>query len=142
MGSVFSLLRTVSGLYCMTVISVYISVTVNNLTHSELRVPEMEVKFLMFYLYSLSSLFLLYILLCLARNPSSFDHTKSHGSGFLRQGALVFGVGSFVYHLFEFVEYFIIDLHPHCQDISSTVIREAFGIQRTKYKNRLQAFSL
>ena len=38
------------------------------------------------------------------------------------QGALVFGLGSFTYHLLEFTEYFIIDLHDHCYDISSTAI--------------------
>ena len=49
-------------------------------------------------------------------------HIRSHGSGFLRQGAAVFGVGSFIYHLLEFITYFIIDLHPNCLDIVHTVI--------------------
>ena len=47
---------------------------------------------------------------------------RSHGSGFLRQGAVVFGIGSFIYHLLEFITYFIIDLHPNCLDIVHTVI--------------------
>ena len=84
----FSLSKTLSGLYCLIIISVYISVTVNKLTHSNLTVPEVEVEFLMCYLYTFSSMFLLYILLYLARIPSSFDNIKSHGSGFLRQGQL------------------------------------------------------
>ena len=46
---------------------------------------------------------------------------QSHGSGFLRQGAFVFGIGSFIYHLLEFITYFIIDLHPNCMDVLHTV---------------------
>ena len=97
--------------------------TVNQLTHTDLHhLPEAELDILMCFLYSVSCLFLLYILLYLARLPTSYDHIKSHGSGFLRQGAVVFGLGSFIYHLLEFIEYFIIDLHPHCYDITSTII--------------------
>ena len=121
-SNVFSLSKTFSGLYCLMVISTYLSVTVNKMTHTSLKVPEMEAEFIMLYLYSVSSLFLLYFLLYLARSSTSFDNIKSHGSGFLRQGALVFGLGSFVYHLLEFIEYFIIDLHPDCYQISSTMI--------------------
>ena len=115
--------RTFSGLYCLMILSVYISVTVNKLTHTNLHhLPETEIDILLCFLYSVSCLFLLYILLYLARLPTSYDNIKSHGSGFLRQGAVVFGVGSFIYHLLEFIEYFIIDLHPHCYDIASTAI--------------------
>ena len=85
-SSLFSSSKTLSGLYCLIIISIYLSVTVNKLTHSNLTVPEVEVEFLMCYLYSFSSMFLLYILLYLARIPTSFDNIKSHGSGFLRQG--------------------------------------------------------
>ena len=34
----------------------------------------------------------------------------------------MFGIGSFIYHLLEFITYFIIDLHPNCLDIVHTVI--------------------
>ena len=53
--------------------------------------------------------------------PTTYDHVRSHGSGFLRQGAVVFGLGSFSYHLLEFAAYFILDLHPHCLDVVHTV---------------------
>ena len=104
------------------VISIYISVTINKLTSSPMHAPEVEVSALLLYLYLLSCLFLLYLLVCLVRHPHTHDHVKSHGSGFLRQGAVVFGIGSFIYHLLEFITYFIIDLHPNCLDIVHTVI--------------------
>ena len=103
------------------------------------------------YLYLGSSLFFIYFLSYLVRSPTSYDNVKvsqstnwtsmppyylhpwiinyvfilasfqSHGSGFLRQGAFVFGIGSFIYHLLEFITYFIIDLHPNCMDVLHTV---------------------
>ena len=33
----------------------------------------------------------------------------------------MFGIGSFIYHLLEFITYFIIDLHPNCLDVLHTV---------------------
>ena len=74
----------------------------------------------MLYLYVVSCSFLLFLLLHLVHHPTSHAHVKSHGSAFLRQGAFVFGVGSFIYHLLEFTTYFIIDLHPNCVDILHT----------------------
>ena len=121
-ATLFSLSRTFSGLYCLMVISIYISVTINKLTSSPMHAPEVEVSALLLYLYLLSCLFLVYLLVCLVRHPHTHDHVKSHGSGFLRQGAVVFGIGSFIYHLLEFITYFIIDLHPNCLDIVHTVI--------------------
>ena len=58
---------------------------------------------------------------CHVSRPTTYDHVRSHGSGFLRQGAVVFGLGSFSYHLLEFAAYFILDLHPHCLDVVHTV---------------------
>jgi len=82
--------------------------------------PEIEASAIMLYLYLVSCSFLLYLLLHLVHHPSSHAHVKSHGSAFLRQGAFVFGVGSFIYHLLEFTTYFIIDLHPNCVDVLHT----------------------
>ena len=76
---------------------------------------------MMLYLYLLSCVFLVYILIYLSRPPHSYAHIRSHGSAFLRQGALIFGIGSFAYHSLEFITYFIIDLHPHCMDVLNTV---------------------
>ena len=76
---------------------------------------------IMVYLYVVSCAFLLYLLLHLVYPPNSHANVKSHGSAFLRQGAFIFGVGSFIYHLLEFTTYFIIDLHPNCMDVLHTV---------------------
>jgi len=82
--------------------------------------PEIEASAIMLYLYMVSCAFLLYLLLHLVHPKNSHANIKSHGSGFLRQGAFVFGLGSFMYHLLEFTTYFIIDLHPNCMDFLHT----------------------
>jgi hypothetical protein len=56
---------------------------------------------IMVYLYVVSCAFLLYLLLHLVYPPNSHANVKSHGSAFLRQGAFVFGVGSFMYSIHE-----------------------------------------
>ena len=118
-----SVLKTVSGVYCLLLLSTYISVIINQQTHSHLKTPEREVENLLCYLYIVSCLFLLYMILYLARLPTTHDNVKSHGTGFLRQGAVVFGLGSMMYHLLEFVEYFILRLDPHCYAaVQSTLI--------------------
>ena len=43
-ATLHSLSRTVSGLYCLLVISIYITVTVNKLVSSPMHAPEVEVK--------------------------------------------------------------------------------------------------
>jgi len=119
--SYFSVTKTFSGLYCLLIISVYITITANKLSSSPMHHPEMEVSAMMTYLYLISCLFLLYLLFHLAHPPNSHANIRSHGSAFLRQGALVFGLGSFTYHVLEFITYFIIDLHPNCLDVLHTI---------------------
>ena len=75
----------------------------------------------MMYLYLGSCSFLIYFLCVLVKSSRTYDNVKSHGSGFLRQGAFVFGIGSFIYHLLEFITHFIIDFHPNCLDVLHTV---------------------
>ena len=122
-SGLYSLLKTFSGVYCLLLISTYISVITNQLSHSELDTPGTEVENLLCYLYIISCLFLLYLILYLARLPTTHDHSRSHGTGFLRQGTVVFGLGAFMYHLLEFVQYFILDLDPHCSPaVRSTLL--------------------
>merc|ERR1719220_964959 len=78
--------------------------------------PDIEVSVMLLYLYSVSCIFLISILGWLGRPPFSSIHIRSHGSTFLRHGAVLFGLGSFAYCLLEFVTFFIIDLHPDCTD--------------------------
>ena len=78
----FTLTRTFSGLYCLLLIAVYMAVTVNKLVSSPMHAPEMEVtrhkaearvswyftrqvSALMLYLYLVSCVFMLYLLLYL-----------------------------------------------------------------------------
>jgi len=119
--SLFTASKTFSGLYALLLVSVYVSLTANKLVSSPMYHPKIEVSWIMLYLYLVSSVFLLYILLYLSQPPHSYAHIRSHGSAFLRQGALIFGIGSFLYHSLEFTTYFIIDLHPHCLDVLNTV---------------------
>ena len=56
---------------------------------------------LFIYLMLVSSLFLLYLLVFLTQPPRSHQNKKSHGSAFLRQGAVIFGVGSLLYFIFN-----------------------------------------
>jgi len=119
--TLYSLSRTFSGIYCLMVIAIYISLIVNKFVSSPMRAPEMEVSALMMYLYLGSCSFLIYFLCVLVKSSRTYDNVKSHGSGFLRQGAFVFGIGSFIYHLLEFITHFIIDFHPNCLDVLHTV---------------------
>merc|ERR1719334_1931735 len=55
------------------------------------------------YLYTVSIVYLSTVICFYASPRHSALHTKSHGSAFLRQGALVFGFGSSMYTMMEFV---------------------------------------
>ena len=52
-------------------------------------------------------MFLLYLLTFLTRPPRSHQNRRSHGSAFLRQGAVVFGVGSLLYFISNLVTHFL-----------------------------------
>ena len=52
---------------------------------------------LFLYLTSVSSVFLLYLLLCLTKPPRSHQNKRSHTNFFLRQGAVIFGLGSVLF---------------------------------------------
>jgi len=106
-----------SGLYCLLVVSIYVTITANRLTSSPMLHPDTEVSVMLLYLYSVSCIFLILILQWLGRPPFSSIHIRSHGSTFLRQGAVLFGVGSLSYCFLEFITFFIIDLHPDCTDL-------------------------
>ena len=48
-----------------------------------------------------SCIFLVYLLVFLTQPPRAHQNKKSHGSAFLRQGAVIFGVGSLLYFIFN-----------------------------------------
>ena len=63
-------------------------------------------------------MFLLYLLTFLTKPPRSHQNKRSHGSAFLRQGAVVFGVGSLLYFLSHLVTH-VLDIE--CSGEEGTV---------------------
>ena len=112
------LYRTLSSAYCMLVIAVYLVIVLNNFTKNRRKsYPDMEPTSLFLYLMGSSTVFLLYILGHLARPPYSSTNKRSHASSFLRQGSVIFGVGSLIF--------FSLDSASH------TVNYQCIGLLRT-----------
>ena len=83
----------------------------------------MQATSLYLYMYAVSCLALLYILSYVVKLPTTFDHTESHASFFLRLGAIIFGLGSVIFHLLELILYIMIDTsHEECVDYSHTIM--------------------
>ena len=77
----------------------------------------MQATSLILYMYAVSCLALLYILSYVVKLPTTFDHTESHASFFLRLGAIIFGLGSVIF--------FSLDSASH------TVNYQCIGLLRT-----------
>merc|ERR1719203_2197515 len=80
---------------------------------------QLQISNLLVYLLLISILFLLYVFIYLIRSssiPRIWSHHKSHGSAFLRQGAIVFGLGTVVYALVEFTSTFQVFRDSPCND--------------------------
>ena len=45
--------------------------------------------------------FQIYLLAYLVKHTNTFENKMSHASGFLRWGAAMFGLGSFIWHILE-----------------------------------------
>ena len=83
----------------------------------------MQATSLILYMYAVSCLALLYILSYVVKLPTTFDHTESHASFFLRLGAIIFGLGSVIFHLLELILYIMIDTsHEECVDYPHTIM--------------------
>lgn len=105
----FSVLRTVSSLYSLLLLSIYIvCVTIKFVgvgSPTGLHYTQIEVDGLFLYLLLVSCLSFLYILVYLAPSPSRAQHSHhSHGSAFLRQGAVLFGSGMLLHTILNFME--------------------------------------
>eukprot|EP00092_Neocalanus_flemingeri_P015108 GFUD01016321.1.p1 GENE.GFUD01016321.1~~GFUD01016321.1.p1 ORF type:complete len:518 (+),score=114.00 GFUD01016321.1:44-1597(+) len=99
-SSISSITSSLSSLYCLLTISVYVVITINKFTTSSLKDhAETEASNLLLYMLLTSCMFLIYLLVYLTRPPRSHSNKKSHGSAFLRQGAAVFGIGTCFYTL-------------------------------------------
>ena len=112
------LYRTLSSGYCMLVISVYLVIVLNNFTKNRTQsYPDMEPTSLFLFLMGSSIAFLVYTMAHLARPPHSHTNRRSHASSFLRQGSVIFGVGSLIF--------FSLDSASH------TVNYQCIGLLRT-----------
>ena len=95
-----NLLKTLSSSYCILIISIYLVIIINIFAQTPIEEIDHYTGIgsisLVLYLTSISSMFLIYMMVHLSKPPRSHQHRKSHGSAFLRQGAIVFGFGSVI----------------------------------------------
>jgi len=107
-SSISSITNSLSSLYCLLTITIYIVITINKFATSSLKNhAEVEASNLLLYMLVVSCLFLIYLLVFLTRPPRSHSHKKSHGSAFLRQGAAVFGIGTCFYFVITLASHII-----------------------------------
>ena len=95
-----NLLKTLSSSYCILIISIYLVIIINIFAQTPIDEIDHYTGIgsisLILYLTSISSMFLIYMMTYLSKPPRSHQNRKSHGSAFLRQGAIVFGFGSVI----------------------------------------------
>jgi len=106
--SVSSITSSLSSLYCLFIITVYVVITINKFVTTTLKNhAEVEASHFILYMLIVSCVFLIYLLVYLVKPPHSHRHKKSHGSAFLRQGAAVFGAGTCFYFVINMASYII-----------------------------------
>jgi len=99
---------SLSSLYCLFIITVYVVITINKFVTTTLKNDaEVEASHFILYMLTVACVFLIYLLAYLIKPPNSHRHKKSHGSAFLRQGAAVFGAGTTFYFVINFASYII-----------------------------------
>lgn len=107
-SSVSSITSSLSSLYCLFTITVYVVITINKFATNSLKNhAEVEASNFLLYMLVLSCGFLIYLLAYLIKTPHSHSNKKSHGSAFLRQGAAVFGVGTCFYFLISLASHIL-----------------------------------
>jgi len=95
--------KTSSALYFHILLGLYTCILLTRMTSLPQHHHDVEPGALLMYLYTVSIVYLSTVICFYASPRHSALHTKSHGSAFLRQGALVFGFGSSMYTMMEFV---------------------------------------
>ena len=95
-----NLLSTLSVLYCLLLLAIYIVPLATKLIAPEKNLenygynPDYVMDGIHIYMFAVSSLFLLYLIFGLSRGNSSSSYKGSHASAFVRVGAVFFGLGT------------------------------------------------
>jgi len=103
--AIFTLTRSTSVLYFFIGLGVYISFMLTNLASDPAPVHhhDLEPGWILTYLYILSIFYLSLIILIYSKEDHSKHCTHSHGSAFVRQGAIAFGLGASFYTVLEII---------------------------------------
>ena len=95
-----NLLSTLSVLYCLLLLAIYIVPLATKLIAPEENLknygynPDYVMDGIHIYMFAVSTLFLLYLIFGLSRANSSSSYKGSHASAFVRVGAVFFGLGT------------------------------------------------
>ena len=95
-----TLLGTLSVLYCLLLLAIYIAPLATGLIAPEPSLksygykPELVLNGIHIYMFATSVLFLFYLIFGLSRASSSTSYQGSHASAFVRVGAVFFGLGT------------------------------------------------
>jgi len=127
-----SLSSTLSSLYALLLVSAFIALTSAWIVNFPAKNHNIQTRQFLVYLLLISILFLLYVFIYLTRSssedPRTWPNHRSHGSAFLRQGAIVFGLGTLVYTGLEFVSVFQVMPESHCNDNFHSIVFLFFSI--------------
>jgi len=102
--AIYTTSRTSSAIYFFLGLGVYISYVLTACRNKNpVHHNDVEPSWMLAYLYCASILYLAAILCIFSKEEHSRHCSHSHGSAFVRQGAVVFGLGAVLYTLLEFL---------------------------------------
>lgn len=118
-SAIYTVSQTVSTLYSHIIIVVYLGITISRLTSIPSHHHVVEPERLLMYLYLMSDIYLLCLIVFFTRSSRSTINLRSHGSAFVRQGAVVFGMGSLLIVALEFFSLVMSgsEVRSRCQNI-------------------------
>ena len=120
-----TLLSTLSVLYCLLLLAIYIAPLATGLIAPKASLesygykPDSVLDGIHIYMFATSATFLLYLIFGLSRATSSTSYHGSHASAFVRVGAVFFGVGT-IGHLSLRLSEDVLSLLDEDKDCSKT----------------------
>lgn len=127
-----TLSNIVSSLYAMLMVAAYIALTSAWIVRFPAKIHQLQGRQFLVYLLLMSVVFLVYILVYLTKTNTedvrTWPNHRSHGSAFLRQGAIVFGLGTLVYATLEFISFFQVLPESACYDIVHPIVFFLFAV--------------